>query len=71
MNERGKEAGRKGVRENLKKKSKPVSDLFFLLENVECGTIHCLNGGTCSKDGSSYICTCLDGYLGNSCQTSE
>ena len=71
MNERGKEAGRKGVRENLKKKSKPVSDLFFLLENVECGTSHCLNGETCSKDGSSYICTCLDGYLGNRCQTSE
>ena len=70
MNERGKEAGRKGVRGN-KKKSKPVSDLFFLLENVACGTSHCLDGGTCSKDGSSYICTCLDGYLGNRCQTSE
>ena len=70
MNERGKEAGRKGVRGN-KKKSKPVSDLFFLLENVECGTSHCLNGGTCSKDGSSYICTSLDGYLRNRCQTSK
>ncbi|XP_063959799.1 uncharacterized protein LOC129267062 isoform X3 [Lytechinus pictus] len=32
-----------------------------------CYSNPCLNGGTCSVNGSSLICTCPEGYIGTTC----
>jgi hypothetical protein len=34
-----------------------------------CDPNPCLNGGVCSDDAGSYACMCIDGYLGDRCQT--
>ena len=35
-----------------------------------CTPTTCQNGGTCSKDGLSFKCTCQDGFTGEFCETS-
>ncbi len=34
-----------------------------------CDPNPCLNGGTCRDDAGSAACTCINGYVGNRCQT--
>ncbi|XP_028390594.1 IgGFc-binding protein-like [Dendronephthya gigantea] len=34
-----------------------------------CASAPCLNGGVCNNHGSSFKCTCPQGYLGDRCQT--
>ncbi|XP_071959401.1 cysteine-rich venom protein latisemin-like [Antedon mediterranea] len=43
-------------------------DADFVCNNA-CDSGPCLNGGTCTHDGSGYTCTCLDTYTGTTCQT--
>lgn len=31
----------------------------------------CLNGGVCKQIGSTFMCTCVLGYSGDSCQQGE
>ncbi|XP_055866862.1 sushi, von Willebrand factor type A, EGF and pentraxin domain-containing protein 1-like isoform X2 [Biomphalaria glabrata] len=33
-----------------------------------CNPSPCQNGGTCYKNGDSYICNCITGYVGANCQ---
>ena len=35
----------------------------------ECDINVCQNGGLCKKLGVSYICECMNGFSGSSCQT--
>lgn len=39
----------------------------FLLVNA-CFNNPCLNGGTCTTSGNSYVCTCPTFYSGINCQ---
>ncbi|XP_072268563.1 coagulation factor VII [Pyxicephalus adspersus] len=36
----------------------------------DCLSKPCLNGGTCSDEIQSYVCTCPEGYEGRNCETS-
>ena len=33
----------------------------------ECSSNPCQNGGTCNDDINGYICTCVEGYDGHTC----
>ena len=35
----------------------------------ECRSSPCQNGGTCSDDVNRYSCGCVDGYVGDHCET--
>ena len=37
-------------------------------EITPCTTDPCLNGGTCSINGGTYVCACTDGFIGSNCQ---
>ena len=37
----------------------------------ECVSNSCVNGGTCFDGVARYTCTCVTGYTGTNCQTSE
>ena len=40
------------------------------LDIDECGSSPCDNGGTCTDQIDSYICSCAPGYTGTHCETS-
>ena len=45
--------------------------MFYLFDTTvysDCEVELCINGGTCRKLGSSYICECVDGYTGLDCE---
>ena len=44
---------------------------FFVLDINNCKLDPCLNGGKCINGVNSYTCSCLAGYSGNECETSE
>ena len=46
-----------------------VVSLIFA-ERTRCDDANCQNGGTCRKWFNYFICTCLPGFTGNSCQIS-
>ena len=37
----------------------------------DCSPKPCQNGGTCTDGINSFTCSCVMGYSGNNCQTSE
>ncbi|KAI3389486.1 hypothetical protein SNEBB_004223 [Seison nebaliae] len=43
------------------------------LSLLNCNTLRCHNGGTCSKDDNTllYSCSCADGFTGKNCQHSS
>ena len=41
--------------------------LFFLEEN-KCHPNPCRNGGICTEADGGYICTCMEGFKGLTCQ---
>ena len=50
---------------------KMFSILFARYTDIdECVTFPCLNLGTCVDRIDGYTCYCMDGYTGDSCETS-
>lgn len=43
--------------------------LIFFKGIYSCTENVCLNGGTCYKTGSIYVCSCAPGYDGVNCET--
>ena len=39
----------------------------LLVDIDECSSDPCMNGGTCTDDFNSYICACVAGYTGETC----
>ena len=40
--------------------------ITFLFDG--CSSDPCVNGGSCSYDGNTYICACISGYTGEDCE---
>ena len=37
----------------------------------ECASSPCQNGGNCTDGVNGYTCVCVDGYEGDTCETSK
>ena len=46
-----------------------VWSYFIYPADSPCFPNPCENRGTCSVDGASYTCTCLEGFTGDNCET--
>jgi hypothetical protein len=44
---------------------------FVTLLLSECKLVDCLNGGSCSDDGSGFVCDCASGFSGTTCEISK
>ena len=44
---------------------------FYILDIDECNSGPCQNDGTCVDGINSYSCSCLAGYSGPNCESSE
>ena len=42
---------------------------FIPFTAVPCASDPCMNGGTCSEDGSQYVCECRPGWTGLNCSS--
>ena len=42
-----------------------------VLDDDECGSDPCKNGGTCTDRVNSYSCSCKAGFTGVNCETSQ
>ena len=52
--------------------TKHVKNVSLLTEVDMCDTDPCQNDGRCSDSvGTSYICTCEDGFSGEQCEIGE
>ena len=44
----------------------------FILDSNGCAPSNpCMNGGQCTPDGGSFDCACLDGWVGETCETCD
>ena len=41
------------------------------VDEDECESDPCANGGECENRDNAYSCTCLAGYTGTNCETGE
>jgi len=44
---------------------------FNSIDIDDCASNLCENGGTCVDGINGYTCNCTDGFIGESCRTSE
>ena len=47
------------------------SSIHYSIVEDPCIPNPCLNGGTCSKEGDSYLCQCAEGWNGKNCDKGE
>ena len=45
--------------------------LLFPVDNDECASNPCKNGGSCIDGLNTFTCTCADGYSGTDCSNSK
>lgn len=45
-----------------------TSDVIQLLQEDECESVPCLNGGSCQDQVNGFSCVCAEGYSGNTCE---
>jgi len=44
---------------------------FNSIDIDDCASNLCENGGTCIDGINGYTCNCIDGFIGENCQTGE
>jgi hypothetical protein len=44
---------------------------IHLVDIDECASSPCDNGATCTDGVDDFVCTCVDGYTGEFCQTGQ
>ena len=44
---------------------------FYIVDEDECASAPCRNGGTCVDGIDTYFCRCTEGFGGRNCETSE
>lgn len=44
--------------------------MYFLLDIDDCASNPCQNGAVCSDGINSYVCACVNGFVGINCETS-
>ena len=47
--------------------SKVFPRVHIIYIDAACQSNPCLNGGTCTIDGTDFVCSCIDGYTGQTC----
>ena len=43
---------------------------FYIVDEDECASAPCRNGGTCVDGIDTYFCRCTEGFGGRNCETS-
>ena len=45
--------------------------LWYLIDEDDCKTSPCQNGGTCVDGTNKYTCNCKAGFTGDNCETGK
>jgi Notch-like protein len=57
------------IRELFSRKKSDFFHRYFTTIGMDpCSPNPCQNNGVCTASGSSYVCTCLNGFSGQFCQ---
>ena len=52
-------------------KSIGLTNLVIIADIDDCASNPCQHGGICTDVVNAYVCICMPGYTGKSCQTSK
>ena len=44
-------------------------EIYIIADKDVCAPNHCQNGGSCIDAVNGYKCICIDGHIGDNCQT--
>jgi len=56
---------------NFKLPTSPLWRILYFVDINECASSPCVNGGSCVDAINGYTCSCVAGYTGVLCETSE